>query len=191
MIHVINKTVWQTRDLKRVFHAVLRENIKHEGPLKHHLRVTIVHSRRARWHWGYSGCAYLNSGTMRLRLPMPKYGIDAQIDVLKLAFIFEHELAHCRGYGHDKMLGLNSWKQATADRYPYVVGMTVAAKPAPAAKPKTDVQVVRYRRVMTRLDDNRRVAKRLAKAIKKLEARRRYYEKALAADGRLAAMRMP
>lgn len=187
MLKVLNKTQWATRDLRRIFSAVLRDSNKWEGKLNGAVRVTVVHSRTG----SFSGYAYLNSTVMRLRVPTPDSLKGAALDVFKLAYLFEHELAHCRGYVHEDMVGLNSWKCATETNYRYVAGMTVAAKPPPKAKPKADVQVTRYLRVVAGIDKRERERAKLERALSKLAAKRRYYERVLAVDGRLAALNKP
>ena len=145
---IINKTQWDTRALRKVFTAVYRESVKYDGKHDWRLKITVVYARG----WGgYSGCAYLNSGTMRIRLPKPGNLRGETLDIFNLAHLFEHELAHCRGQNHDTMGKLNNWKFAVAEEYPYLDPQTHAV-PLKAEKPKIrrDVQVDRHDRVAAR-----------------------------------------
>lgn len=177
-MRVNNKTDWDTRDLRRVFTAVLQENRKHEGPFARTLNITVV---PARYGGYYSGYAYFNTGSMRLRLPRPKHGA---LDVFKLAHLFEHELAHCRGYRHKGMCTLNDWRHAKPESYPGLIGMTVRATP-PKVRPKVDHRQRRYARTLAKIKSWKTKAKRAATALKKLERQRRYYERTMDGAGRV------
>ena len=171
---IVNNTKWSTRALRSVFLKVINENIKHEGPLKHLLRVTVVNSRR---QWGgFSGYAYLHSGTMRLRLPKLGLDDDDKLDVFRLGYLFEHELAHCRGYQHKGMGCLNSWASANEKYYPYLRGMSVGRQ-AEKLNPEVDIRRTRYERVLGRIRSWESKAKRARTALKKLAAQRTYYER--------------
>ena len=102
-----------------------------------------------------------------------------KLDVRKLAHLFEHELAHCRGYKHKGMCGLNGWK-VREDDYKYLDGLSVNAR---ISKPKTivDKKQERYKRVLARITAWEAKAKRARNALKKLEATKRYYERTNAA----------
>lgn len=182
-MRILNKTDWNTSDLRRVFALVLKrwnQIDDRKVNTKRLKNITVVNSR---WRTYISGHAYLNSGTMRLRLP------KEAIDVKQLAFLFEHELAHCAGYEHARMGPLNSWKLVGSGRYDYVAGILVRKKEPKAAKPRPDVQIVRYQSALKTLARWQTKAKRASTGIKTYRAKVRYYEKALAADGRLTALK--
>ncbi len=113
-----------------------------------------------------------------MKLRLPREGTEGKLDIYQLAHLFEHDLAHCRGYKHKGMCSLNSWKHATPEQYPYLDGMEVGhhvskAKPKPAAKD------LRYQRVLANITRWKTKAKRAENALKKLDRQRRYYENAL------------
>lgn len=179
---VINKSVWNTRDLKRVFHAVLNrwneiDNRKVSSKRLRH--ITVVNSR-----FGYlSGHAYLNSGYMRLRLP------KTHISVKETGWLFEHELAHCAGYEHKNMGPLNHWAGVKHGRYDYLEGIVIRPKEAKPAKPKGDAQIIRYQAAVEAEKRWRTKLKRAQTGVKTYRDRIKRYEKIFAADGRLAAVK--
>lgn len=182
-MRIDNRTDWRTDDLRRIFSMVLArwnrmETGRRRVPSKT-LRISIVYARTSKTG---SGWAYLNSG--RMRLCLPRDGLD----IRKVAFLFEHELAHCAGYDHKDMADLMSWKTADTKRYDFVEGMEVRGKEA-VKPPKTDVQIIRYERVIASRKRWETKLKRAQTALKKLKQKERYYEKALNADGRLAALK--
>jgi len=105
-LNIVNRTQWPTRSLRTVMLKVLNANIKLEGPLRHPLRVTIVHSKK-RWHGrgGYTGYAYLHSGTMKLRVPKPDDACQYCTDGKTWGSIIDGKLAdpspcsQCKGTG--------------------------------------------------------------------------------------------
>jgi hypothetical protein len=104
----------------------------------------------------------------------------AVLDTFKLGFLFEHELAHCRGYKHKGMCSLNGWQNATEKFYPYLAGITVGQR-VEKPKPKVDHQQVRYQRVLASIKRWETKAKRAKTALAKLHQRRKRYEQTLAA----------
>lgn len=180
---IINKTRWDTRDLRRVFAAVLRRWNKTDNRKVPSRRLKNVNVVSARWR-GVSGCAYVASGWMTIRLPKEK----EQLDVEQIGFVFEHELAHCAGYQHSEMGPLNSWKMVTIGRYDYLRGFEIRAKVAPAPKVRSDRQVERYQREVASLARWRTKLKRAQTGVKAHQAKVKRYERILAADGRLAAL---
>jgi hypothetical protein len=108
--------------------------------------------------------------------------LDAE-DVFKLAHLFEHELAHCRGYQHKGMCSLNNWAHANATSYPYLDGITIGVrqvKPKPKAT-TADKQRVRLDRTLASIKAWESKLSRAETALKKLHARRKRYERALSA----------
>jgi len=182
---IINKTQWATRDLRRVFAAVLVRWNKIDDRKVSSRRLNNVEIVNTRWR-GPSGCAYVGSGTMTIRLPKPEHG---PLDVFKVGFLFEHELAHCAGYGHKRMGPLNHWTIAHSGRYDYLDGMTIERAEPKAPKPKPDRKIVNYQRAVAALKRWESKRKRAENAAKKYRAKVRRYERGLEADGRLAALK--
>jgi hypothetical protein len=185
-VRITNETNWRTADLRRVFSAVLarwnaREEARYQVPSKRLRRITLVN---ARWR-GCSGRAFYDSGTMRLRLP------KEAVSVRSVAWLFEHELAHCAGYAHDAhhgrkaMMGYINFGPKGSDawerHYGFVGGLTIQKAQPKAPKPKPDRQAIGYQRTIEGIARWQAKAKRAATALKKLNQRKRYYEKVLAA----------
>ncbi len=183
---ITNKTDWSTADLRRVFSAVLarwnaREEPRYQVKSTRLRRITVVPTR-----WGsYSGHAFYDSGTMRLRLN--KKVLSAR----KVAWLFEHELAHCAGQSHDAHHGRQAmlpWINkgpATPElwdrHYGFVDGLTINLAAPKPAKPKPDRQALAYERTLAGIKRWTTKAKRAQTALRTLAKKKRYYEKALAA----------
>lgn len=181
-----NATHWDTLQLRAVFTRVANEMRKTEGKLKWPLTVRVVYKGVARSDY-ITGRAYLRSGWMKLCVPHPD---RHPMPVRRLAFTFMHELLHCYGIDHQRMTASQMEMQGDGDEFAYVDDLKVerkAAKPK-LNKPKNDIQITRYSRIMASLQANEAKAKRLAVAHRKLTIKRRYYERALSADGRLALL---
>jgi hypothetical protein len=168
-MRIINETEWDTRQLRRVFSAVLRESNRVEGRHNHRLRIHVARGRYV------SGYAYFNSGRMKLRLPSPKHG---PLEVFMVGWLFDHELAHCRGHRHEVMGRLNSQSHATAENYPYLVGLSLGPKLVPL-KPVINLQAVRAARVAARLKAWEARQVRAERAVKKLRRQAAYYARAI------------
>ena len=188
-MRIKNETDWDTADLRRIFALVLTRWNKIDDrkvPSKRLKHINVVNVRRS-WR-GPNGCAYVNSGSMWIRLPQARED-HRPLKVRELAFLFEHELAHCAGYHHDRMGPLNHWALVSkSERYAYVDGFTIRPKAPPKPKPKPDRQIERYKASVEALARWRTKLKRAQTGMKKYQAKVRRYEKALAADGRLAAL---
>src|SRR5262245_9182223 len=170
-----NQTAWDTRALRTVFLKVINENIKFEGPLLHGIKARVVYTRRG----GYSGYAFYHSGRMTIRLPHPTRSRSTEtrlpmLDIYHVAHLVEHELAHCRGYKHKGMCGLNGWKNAKASYYPYLDGLTIGLK-AEKPKPVVDKTAVKTERIAARIKSWETKLKRAENALKKLRKQQRYY----------------
>jgi len=201
-MRVKNQTHWQTRDLKRIFCEALRRDSEIEGKLSSDQRVglvvEIVYSRRT----CYSGCAYYNGYLMRLRIPRYKWQkkdksgpttreniekMPVPVDKKALVELFVHELAHFRGYHHNKLgkhhvtFLYSSWAEDD-EKYPV---REKIEKP----KPKADLRLKRYANVLKKIAEKETTLKRLQRLLKKWRQKQRYYEKILVAAGKLPKRR--
>lgn len=191
---IINKTNWDTLDLKKVLTRALDEDDKVEGKYgyRSYLEVTISYSKGyPSWvvkryqernkelpvRERYSGNAWVGGTRMVLRVPRGK------IDTRLLSRVFKHELDHCRGFKHNQMggryldtkdLGRDNW----ALSYP------IRQKEA-RVEPKPDLQVRRYEHVLEMLKAKKSQLKRLQNQIKKWNQKRKYYESVLVASGKI------
>ena len=192
---IINKTNWQTLDLKRILTKALNEDDKIEGKCKNskYLEVEIVDCPKSpKWvieHYkkcgmgfpqgrrAYTGNAFLNGYNMKMRLP------ENEIDKRKLVKLFRHELTHIRGYKHNKMIywlsdnDIGNWMDSDIN-YPI-------RQKENKTKPKVDLQTKRYEHVMRILKAKKSQLKRLQNQIKKWSHKRKYYEGVLVANGKI------
>jgi hypothetical protein len=98
------------------------------------------------------------------------------LNTFKLAHIFEHELAHCRGYQHKGMCALNSWKPRPGD-YAYLEDFKVGVQ-TEKPKPIINHKAVRAARVDARIELWEAKLKRAQNALKKLRRQQTYYRNA-------------
>ncbi|MEW6210613.1 MAG: hypothetical protein AB1631_19775 [Acidobacteriota bacterium] len=109
-------------------------------------------------------------------------------DKVLFAHIVAHELAHNRGLQHRGMKGsirydyVDGWREY----YGWAEAMPLEKKEL-KTKPKSDLQIMRYQRVLELEKGWRTKLKRAETALKKLRRKRRYYERALVAAGKLPA----
>lgn len=180
-MRITNRTVWNTPDLRRVFALVLARWNKIDRPVNtKRLRINIVYTR---WR-EMSGCAWVNTGYMTIRLQksvqfkgaIPK----TELNVKHVGYIFEHELAHCAGYHHDRMGPLAHWATADSGRYDYLDGLKIGLKSQRPPKEKPDVQSIRYKRALDALSRWETKLKRAETGVKNARLKVRYYERALA-----------
>ena len=191
---VINKTDWNTSDLKRFLVRALNEDDKIEGRYKHrsYLRITIVYSRG--WPgWAikhfkeqnkelpirerYSGSAWVGGTRMTLRVPREK------VDPRLFFRAFKHELDHSRGFKHNQMGG-RYLDIKDLERDNWALEYPIRQKEA-RVKPKPDLQLRRYEHVLEMLKAKKSQLKRLRNQIKKWNQKRKYYESVLVASGKI------
>lgn len=184
-VKIKNATEWNTLQLRAVFTRVQADIAKTEGKLKWPLTVRIVYGKYSKLSWACGGYAYLRSGVMTISTPHPDHH---QIRVRDLAHTFMHELLHCYGFDHKRMTAAQMRMQDDGAEFAYVDGLPVERTVA-TPKPQGDVQVTRYLRIVAAVERNEAKLKRLERAHRKLTVRRKYYERVLSADGRLAALR--
>ena len=188
---IINKTDWETEDLKKILTRALNEDDKIEGKYRYRsqLKVEIVYSKGPRrWvveyykkhdldlperKW-YSGYAYYNGNLMRLRVP------KKEISKVLLSKIFIHEMGHIRGFRHS---GMGRWldiETSWIDDDKYQI-----KKKEIREKPKEDLRLKRYKHVIEMINQKEKLLKRLRNQIKKWNAKKRYYEKVLIATAKI------
>lgn len=188
---IFNHTKWDTKDLRAICQRALANNVKFEGPFaSKRLKVTFKTAK----YYNYSGWAYVNSGIMHINLPAPKdpiTGVPRDLNTFKTAHVFEHELMHCRGIRGHKNMGAayTDWDRATQEHYAYAKDLVVRVAELKPAAPKTDLQIVRYQRVLAKFSKWQGKRKNAATLEQKYKAQVLYYEKELAKDGRLAALK--
>jgi hypothetical protein len=115
-----NFTVYSTRDLKKIFTRIAREELNPNQAK--HVQFKIIYSKKGR----ISGCAWVGSWDGTIRLPKPPYTLNHAT----LAMVIAHEMAHLRGVEHGAAMhcGRYSWQwgdyktfYAWANEYPISV----------------------------------------------------------------------
>lgn len=187
---VINKTNWDTNDLKRVLTKALDEDDKVEGKYKYrnYLKITISYSRG--WpSWAikhykkqnkvlpvreiYSGSAWVKGTGMTLRVPREKFNVEWFVR------IFIHEMSHIRGIRSHRAIGT-----VKDEDLEWTKKYSVTQKEA-RVKPKVDLQLKRYNHVIGMIEQKEKILKRLRNQIKKWNTKKRYYEKILTVAGKI------
>ena len=175
-MQVTNKTRYETRDLRRIFCEVIRRSSKVEGPVERwqikHLSVTVKTTKGV---GRYKGWATLHGATMFIKLP------DEKATPTMTAWLFDHELQHIRGYGHRQM-SRNSYRW---EEWEWAKDLPLRMK-AEKTKPVEDLQLRRYQHVVEMVEQKTKATRRLQGQLKKWTERKKYYEKALAAAGKLS-----
>jgi len=187
---VINKTNWDTLDLKKVLVRALDEDDKVEGKYKYrsYLEVTISYSKgHPGWvisHYKrkgkelparevYSGSAWVNGTGMGIRVPREKFTVE------RFVRIFIHEMSHIRGIRSHRAIGV-----VEDEDLRWTKGYPVRQKEA-RVKPKPDLQLRRYEHVLEMLKAKKSQLRRLQNQIKKWNQKKKYYESVLVASGKI------
>jgi len=179
MLKVINKTDWNTRDLRKLILAAMKEVIDKDDWRYKKMEVTIEKSKN-RLH----GYAYLNSNCMRLKL-------SEGFEPIKLAWLIVHEFFHILGHHHKDMRGHFFQVHQTIETLMSDPCMKWAwpllniRKKEVKVKPKKDLQLDRYLKLKSRLEDKQKKMKRLSNQIKKLMPKVKRYENILTAAGKI------
>lgn len=141
-MRLINKTAYDTKDLRKFIAACIR----HMGSSPD-TEITVVYRRGTSDF--VTGWATYTGFKMRLRLPKP-----GKLRLIDLAYVLEHEVSHNLGVRHSEMSRecFNCHPSSTDQLPTWAVGLNIAVK-APKAKPT--------------MED--RVAKRAAKAVAMLK----------------------
>ena len=185
-MRVLNKTNWDTRQMKRIFSKCLQEVRKTENhPQLKRLVVTVV------WHrsWWIGGSATYNSCYLKIKMPRKAwedkfhYG-KFEFDLSQqLAGTFMHEVGHCIGIHHTR--GRNTienlyadWIRNTFSNESFPLSMKISKKPS------MNIVDMRYGHVLANLERARTRFKRAKTLLDKWTRKVKYYELKLVAKGR-------
>jgi len=167
---VVNKTKWNTMDLRKIFCRCLKEDEKAEGKLYQKKRL-IVHVHTARQDRYCSGRASYN-GTW-IQMNILKNMNERSVE--NICYVFLHELQHTRGYHHGQFSGVVLRDMAKVIAPGYVLTEKINIK-----KEKPDVQQIRYNRAVTNFGKAETRLKRAKTIYKKWAQKVKYYEKVFA-----------
>lgn len=172
---ISNSTHWRTDQIKALIYRVAQDEL--DGGQSKGLYVEVVYRKP---NWNRCGLGTIRALWMRLYLDRDN------LDPVQLAHTIAHEFAHNRGMHHKDMKGslrydyVDGWREY----YGWAAAMPVEKK-ALKVKAKPDVQLTRYQRVIEAEKRWAAKLKRAQTALKKLASKRRYYERALTAAGKL------
>lgn len=184
-MRIKNETKYNTADLKRLFLACCKQ-VRTGKKIRGNLNVRVIDHKRRLSRANYWGTwALINLGGY-----MNNKERGTRDWWRAVAWIACHEFLHSRGVSHRKMssrysyfyywsqIDKNPEKMAWADDYPVRLKET-------KVKPKVDIQIVRYDKVLARIKEWQIKVKRGQNILKKYTAKKRYYEKVLIAAGKL------
>ena len=192
---VINSTEYQTKDLKKIFIECCKIKLDSWKYLK--IEVSYTKSR-----WITGSVPYYGGNKVEIflpRNPIDKEYIEAKWTEPRpyaylnfrrvLAWVFIHELFHTLGRHHRGMIGnyYNKWKSgylSDPEKMSWVNDLPLRKKEI-KTKPKEDLQLKRYERILAMLKDKKSKLKRLQNQIKKWTQKKRYYEHVLIASGEI------
>jgi hypothetical protein len=129
---LINRTRYSKADLRRFFAA----GIKAMGASTDKCIMVFYRGKRKRSRAEYP---FADGEGYHVWMVLPRENADGslpQSELPRLACVFEHEIAHTLGVRHAEM-DYES-KYATGDLPTWAQGLTIAAKPSPAAPTPTD-----------------------------------------------------
>jgi len=187
-VTLVNKTHYQTRDLRSIVLAGLRANIKNEGPYPHwSLKCVVVQCRTGR---GCSGRGSYNAGWVKLRIPPSRLLAAEGLGYTpgtylpgplkrSIAEVLEHELNHNRGMHHGEADMRGRYKLSELDKPSWIDDMPLRVV-LPVTKPVGDIRMKRQEHALKMLAGKERAAKRIAGQIRKWRAKVHYYDRAIA-----------
>lgn len=177
-MRITNDTLYDTRDLRRIFARALKEQDIQPAASKL-LRIRVVYARKGAHGRGVTGWAYYGSscssiGTgMRIRIQPAWHG---PVDPRSVAAVAMHEAAHLRGIKHRRMgPALLYCRESIAE---WAAGWALRFRePAKKARPGDDQK--RSHLEALALKAERKVA-RWTKRLRKLRGQIRYYSAKMA-----------
>lgn len=188
-----NKTVWDTKSLRRLFSLCVKWMVKcGEKRINKGLVVEMVYG-------GYSGQGSFYRKWMLIRVPNPKRpswvdrtgGLPLiRLNTLQVAEIFCHEYCHNLGYRHGGELRRCSTPEDfylgdMAKHFGFKWEEFEIPKRSVKVKPKIDLQLKRYQHVLKVVEKKTKQLKRIHGQLKKWVAKRKRYERVLVAAGKI------
>lgn len=180
-IVLMNKTHWRDDHIRAFLVRGIqmeREDLCKRNALP--MMVRICYTRG--WSPASSGCAYLHSRSITVRLPK-----NVEPDRIDFAHTIVHELAHTRGLTHDRMNACATYGRVGNWREVYAwAGALPLGRKLPNAKPSSVVVLERKLTLASAMLKTAMTREKRAKTIRqKWQRRVTYYTK------RAAAMKLP
>lgn len=176
-IQMVNRTHWSTADLRAFVRRAAAEVL--EPGTKPFIHCTVSYNRAGTETY-VTGRAYLHGTHMRLMVPRN------MVDRIDLAHVAAHEVGHLRGVDHAAMRGSARWRRVGRWREIYAWGETLPLRKMEPRQRQTGIELVTRRAAQVDAGIARweAKAKRAANALRKLRARKRYYQRRAAAHGK-------
>jgi hypothetical protein len=192
---VVNKTEYSTRELRLIFHQVVRDLLKKrpswKAGWKRHGGDYIVKTGNRRKDDFTSGHAYIGLERIYERSKHGGWvrahnlylGIAKDVSVAKLAATFEHELYHAFGVGDhgDFPPGVNDCNPEPFARYPELLGLperlSYVVKATKPRATKEELQLGRIEKLLGREKAWMTKRRRTDTALKKIRKSLKHYER--------------
>ena len=171
---ITNHTKYDTRDIMKLVNRVAKDELN-PGGLKN-ARISIKYRRNG----GIGGWCYYGTiaqPNVRMRLQLPR----TNLDVVSLALVIAHELAHARGAKHREMNKRRyKWGEGWRDLYAYAKDFPIGVKtdpPKPTLDEKRQKELVKAQKMVGVWTTK---SKRAATTLKKWQRKVKAIEKRLA-----------
>lgn len=165
---ILNKTHWNSEQIKALLYAVARQE-QLPGDFTRRLHCTIKYRRNG----GYGGSAFYNSHYMKLKMPR-----TGPVDSVTVAKIMAHEMAHCQGVKHRQMHGPRySWEDGWREIWAMANNYTIEAKAVVANERSLTTSSDQMEKCRLMIGKWERKAQLAKTYIKKWSRRLAYYEK--------------
>ena len=186
-----NKTKYNTADLKKIFLASARK-VRTGKYIRKKLIVDVVNYQRRASKATYSGgWALINIGTFEYDKKNIWKKNRRVLNVREIAWVACHEFLHSKGLSHRRINArypyFGHWSDFNADedRMAWADKFELRLKEV-KIKPKKDLQMVRYQKVVAKVKEYTTKAKRVQNILSKYKAKQRRYEKVLVLAGKIS-----
>lgn len=180
-----NTTRWDTDDLRKIFTECQRRVNKIESPTVRGARNVEVKNTRdtsMRGRATIGGSIWKDGGWMMIKIPRV-WQFKSSKEKEKLAQVFTHEYYHNLGV---RSIDRRHYKNDFTRDFDYSwVKEYVVNEAKVVVKLKTDIQLVRYERIMTNLKKASTRLKRAKTIQQKWSKKKKYYENVLVASGKI------
>ena len=167
---LINKTNWNTRQLRSLFQEVAKRELDPDKRKK--LRIVVVKARTR-----FSGCAIVGGNNCTIRIPSKNKTVYPTQGLV--ASIAAHEMAHCRGLRHERPLRASiayGWHKDWQQFYAWTKDYPLEYNPKVKKSKGVDADKKVARLLELQSSWNRKLKLAQTK-LKKLKVRLKYYAK--------------
>jgi predicted SprT family Zn-dependent metalloprotease len=168
-VKLVNKTHYSTRDLKKLFTRIAKDEL---NPDKAKKVVFTIKYWRSNWT---GGCAYVGGTHGTLKMPKPHH----KLDMPAIAKTIAHEMAHLHGLHHGAKMhcARYSWHHGDYKTYYAWANDYSISHLETASKPAVAPVNAKLDHATKMLAKNEAKLKRTAVLVKKWTAKVKYYQK--------------